>query len=86
MFGLGAVGLAAVMGCRAAGAKRVIGVDVNPKRLEKAKVFGVTECVNPTAHSRPIQEVLAGMTDGGVDYALECVGDPYVMVVPSLFF
>ncbi|XP_023253921.1 alcohol dehydrogenase class-3-like [Seriola lalandi dorsalis] len=79
VFGLGAVGLAAVMGCQVAGAKRIIGVDINPDKFEKAAVFGATECVNPKDHKKPIQEVLAEMTDGGVDYALECVGDPAIM-------
>ena len=80
VFGLGAVGLAAVMGCVMSGAGRVIGVDVNPEKFAKAREFGVTECVNPRDHSRPVQEVLVEMTAGGVDYALECVGDVEVMV------
>lgn len=84
VFGLGAVGLAAVMGCHAAEAKRVIGVDINPDKFEKAKLFGATELVNPNDYSKPIQEVLVDMTDGGVDYALECVGNPVVMVGLSL--
>ncbi|XP_045887002.1 alcohol dehydrogenase class-3-like [Micropterus dolomieu] len=79
VFGLGAVGLAAIMGCKAAEAKRIIGVDINPDKFEKAKVFGATECVNPKDHSKPIQEVLVDMTEGGVDFALECVGSPPVM-------
>ncbi|KAM4724123.1 alcohol dehydrogenase 1 isoform 4-T4 [Anableps anableps] len=79
VFGLGAVGLAAVMGCKFAGAKRIIAVDINPEKFEKAKVFGATEFVNPKDHSRLIQQVLAEMTDGGVDYSLECVGSVGVM-------
>ncbi|XP_058506586.1 alcohol dehydrogenase class-3-like [Solea solea] len=79
VFGLGAVGLAAVMGCHAAGAKRIIGVDYNPDKLAKAVAFGATDCVNPKDHCKPIQEVLMEMTGGGVDYALECVGQPAVM-------
>ncbi|XP_059202333.1 alcohol dehydrogenase class-3-like [Centropristis striata] len=79
VFGLGAVGQAAVMGCKAAEAKKIIAIDNNPDRLEKAKVFGATECVNPTLQSRPIQDVLVEKTAGGVDYALECVGDPLIM-------
>ncbi|CAK6974351.1 alcohol dehydrogenase 1 [Scomber scombrus] len=79
VFGLGAVGLAAVMGCKAAGAKRIIAVDVNPDKFEKAKVFGATEFVNPKDHSKPISQVLAEMTNGGVDYSLECVGNVGVM-------
>lgn len=85
VFGLGAVGLAAIMGCKAAEAKRIIGVDINPDKFEKAKVFGATECVNPNDHSKPIQEVLVDMTEGGVDFALECVGSPPVMVGVSIF-
>ncbi|KAG7517399.1 alcohol dehydrogenase class-3-like [Solea senegalensis] len=79
VFGLGAVGLAAVMGCHAAGAKRIIGVDINPDKFAKAVAFGATDCVNPKDHCKPIQEVLMEMTGGGVDYALECVGQPAVM-------
>ncbi|KAM3594038.1 uncharacterized protein V6R79_001022 [Siganus canaliculatus] len=80
VFGLGAVGLAAVMGCRAAGAKRIIAVDINPEKFEKAKVFGATEFVNPKDHDKPINEVLIEMTEGGVDFSLECVGNVTVMV------
>ncbi|XP_042356600.1 alcohol dehydrogenase 1-like [Plectropomus leopardus] len=79
VFGLGAVGLAAVMGCKAAGAKRIIAVDINPEKAEKAKVFGATDFVNPKDHNKPISEVLSEMTDGGVDYSLECVGNVGVM-------
>ncbi|KAG7262341.1 hypothetical protein CRUP_034323 [Coryphaenoides rupestris] len=79
VFGLGAVGLAAVMGCHSAGAKRIIAVDLNPDKFEKAKVFGATEFVNPNDHSEPISQVLSKMTNGGVDFSLECVGNVGVM-------
>ncbi|XP_075879589.1 alcohol dehydrogenase 1 [Nelusetta ayraudi] len=79
VFGLGAVGLAAVMGCRNAGAKRIIAVDVNPEKFEKARVFGATEFVNPKDHDKPISQVLMEMTNGGVDFSLECVGNVGVM-------
>uniref|UniRef100_A0A665TLC8 Alcohol dehydrogenase 1-like n=1 Tax=Echeneis naucrates TaxID=173247 RepID=A0A665TLC8_ECHNA len=79
VFGLGAVGLAAVMGCKAAGAKRIFAVDINPDKFEKAKVFGATDFVNPNDHSKPISQVLAEMTGGGVDYSLECVGNVEIM-------
>ncbi|XP_072533881.1 alcohol dehydrogenase 1-like [Salminus brasiliensis] len=74
VFGMGAVGLAAVMGCKTAGASRIIAVDINEQKFEKAKVFGATDFVNPKAHQKPISEVLIDMTNGGVDYSLECVG------------
>ncbi|KAM4541978.1 alcohol dehydrogenase 1-like isoform 1-T1 [Odontesthes bonariensis] len=79
VFGLGAVGLAAVMGCKAAGAKRIVAVDINPDKFKKAKVFGATDFVNPEDHNKPISEVLAEMTNGGVDFSLECVGNVGVM-------
>ncbi|KAG0721628.1 Alcohol dehydrogenase class-3 [Chionoecetes opilio] len=79
VFGLGAVGLAVAMGCRKAGAKRIIGIDLNPSKFETAKTFGCTEFVNPKDHERPIQEVLVELTDGGCDYTFECIGSVEVM-------
>ncbi|KAM9807869.1 alcohol dehydrogenase 1-like [Neosynchiropus ocellatus] len=79
VFGLGAVGLAAVMGCKAAGAKRIIAVDINPEKFETAKMLGATDFVNPNDHKKPIDRVIAAMTNGGVDYSLECVGNVELM-------
>lgn len=79
VWGLGAVGLAVLMGCKKAGATRIIGIDINPDKFETAKKFGMTEGVNPKDHSRPIQEVLVEMTDGGLDYTFECVGNVATM-------
>lgn len=45
-----------------------------------AKAFGVTEFVNPKDHTdKPIQQVLVDLTDGGVDYSFECIGNVNVM-------
>lgn len=44
-----------------------------------AKNFGVTEFVNPKDHDKPIQQVLVDLTDGGVDYSFECIGNVSVM-------
>ncbi|KAH0615871.1 hypothetical protein JD844_026465 [Phrynosoma platyrhinos] len=75
VFGLGGVGLSAVMGCKAAGASRIIGVDINKDKFAKAKELGATECVNPLDFKKPINEVLFDMTDGeGVGYSLEVIG------------
>ncbi|KAK2718016.1 alcohol dehydrogenase class-3-like [Artemia franciscana] len=79
IWGLGGVGLAVAMGCRAAGAKRIIGVDINKDKFEQAKVFGVTEFLNPKDHERPIEQVLVEITDGGVDYSFECIGNVHCM-------
>jgi S-(hydroxymethyl)glutathione dehydrogenase/alcohol dehydrogenase len=75
VWGLGGVGLAAVMGCKARGAKRIIGVDINPDKFELAKKFGCTEFLNPKDHTKTVPELLKEMTGGlGVDYAIECCG------------
>jgi len=44
-----------------------------------AKKFGVNEFVNPKDHDKPIQEVIVDLTDGGVDYSFECIGNVSVM-------
>ncbi|PQP96369.1 alcohol dehydrogenase [Prunus yedoensis var. nudiflora] len=62
-------------GARISGASRIFGVDLNPKRLEEAKNFGVNEFVNPRDHIKPVQEIIAEMTNGGVDRSLECTGN-----------
>ncbi|EOY16604.1 Alcohol dehydrogenase 1 isoform 1 [Theobroma cacao] len=80
VFGLGAVGLAAAEGARIAGASRIIGVDINSNRFEGAKKFGVTEFVNPKDYKKPVQEVIAEITDGGVDRSIECTGNVDAMI------
>lgn len=79
VFGLGAVGLAAAMGCQRAGAKRIIGVDLNESKFDVARDFGCTEFINPKNYEKPIQQVLVDLTDGGVDYSFECIGNVAVM-------
>lgn len=79
IFGLGAVGLAVALGCKVAGAKRIIGVDINPDKFETAKKFGVNEFVNPKDYDKPIQQVLVDLTDGGLDYTFECIGNVNTM-------
>ncbi|CAL1283533.1 unnamed protein product [Larinioides sclopetarius] len=79
IWGLGTVGLAVAMGCQERGAARIIGVDINPEKFQVAKQFGCTEFVNPKEHEKPIQDVLIGMTDGGLDYTFECIGNVSTM-------
>ncbi|MDR3515497.1 MAG: S-(hydroxymethyl)glutathione dehydrogenase/class III alcohol dehydrogenase [Azospirillaceae bacterium] len=79
IFGLGGIGLSAIIGAVMAKAERIIGVDVNPGKFEIARQLGATDCVNPADFDRPIQEVLVEMTDGGVDYSFECIGNVRVM-------
>uniref|UniRef100_A0A6B2F2J5 S-(hydroxymethyl)glutathione dehydrogenase n=1 Tax=Bothriechis nigroviridis TaxID=88079 RepID=A0A6B2F2J5_BOTNI len=79
VFGLGGVGLAVLMGCKVAGASRIIGVDLNKDKFTKAMEFGATECISPEDFKKPIQEALVELTDGGVDYSFECIGNVGVM-------
>ncbi|XP_024966399.1 alcohol dehydrogenase class-3-like [Cynara cardunculus var. scolymus] len=79
IFGLGTIGLAVAEGAKAAGASRIIGIDGDAKKFNRAKEFGVTEFVNPKDYEKPIQQVLVDMTDGGVDYSFECVGNVSLM-------
>ncbi len=79
VFGLGAIGLAVIQGAHMAGASRIIAIDVNPEKFDLAGQFGATEFVNPKDHDDPIQQVIVDLTDGGVDYSFECIGNVNVM-------
>ncbi|AQZ96411.1 S-(hydroxymethyl)glutathione dehydrogenase/class III alcohol dehydrogenase [Halopseudomonas phragmitis] len=79
IFGLGGIGLAAIIGAKMAGASRIIAVDINPSKFAIAEELGATDFVNPKEHEKPIQEVIVDMTDGGVDYSFECVGNVQLM-------
>ncbi len=79
VFGLGGIGLAVIIGARLANAGRIIAIDINPGKFEIARQLGATDVVNPKDHDKPIQDVIVGMTDGGVDYSFECIGNVKVM-------
>jgi len=79
VFGLGGIGLAAIIGAKMVKALRIIAIDINPAKFEIAKQLGATDCVNPKDFAKPIQEVIVDMTDGGVDYSFECVGNVGLM-------
>jgi len=79
IWGLGAVGLAVAMGCKAAGASRIIGIDINSSKFDMARKFGCTEFLNPKQYEKPIQDVLIELTDGGLDFTFECIGNVQTM-------
>lgn len=79
IFGLGGIGLSAVIGAVMAKASRIIGIDTNPAKFEIAKQLGATDCLNPKEFDRPIEQVIIDLTDGGVDYSFECIGNVHVM-------
>jgi S-(hydroxymethyl)glutathione dehydrogenase/alcohol dehydrogenase len=79
IFGLGGVGLSAVQGAVLARASRIIVVDINTSKFEMAKMLGATDCINPKDYDRPIQQVIVDLTDGGVDYSIEAIGNVNTM-------
>ncbi len=79
VFGLGGIGLAVVIGAVMAGASRILAIDVNPEKFTIARQLGATDCLNPRDHDAPIQQVIIDLTDGGVDYSFECIGNVEVM-------
>ena len=54
-------------------------MDINESKEVFARQLGATDFVNPKNYEKPIQEVLVELTDGGVDYSFECVGNVNLM-------
>jgi S-(hydroxymethyl)glutathione dehydrogenase/alcohol dehydrogenase len=79
VFGLGGVGLSAIQGATMAKAGRILAIDINPDKFELAKQLGATDTVNPRDYDAPIQDVVVQLTNGGVDYSFECVGNVDLM-------
>lgn len=78
VFGLGGVGLSAVMGARAAGAYPIIAVDLVPGKLELAREVGATHTIN-AGEIDPV-EAIKELGKGGADYAFESVGSESVLI------
>ena len=79
VFGLGGIGLSVVQGAVMAGASRILAVDLNPDKFAMARMLGATDFVNPADYDEAIQDVIVDLTDGGVDYSFECIGNTNVM-------
>ena len=79
IFGMGGIGLSAIQGAVMAKASRIIAIDINPDKFEFARQLGATDCINPKDYDAPIQDVIVDLTDGGVDYSFECIGNVGVM-------
>ncbi|WP_428264961.1 S-(hydroxymethyl)glutathione dehydrogenase/class III alcohol dehydrogenase [Haliangium sp.] len=78
VFGLGGIGLNVIQGARIAGADKIIGVDINPKKRALAERFGMTHFVNPKEVD-DLVPYLIDLTGGGADYSFECIGNVGVM-------
>jgi S-(hydroxymethyl)glutathione dehydrogenase/alcohol dehydrogenase len=79
VFGLGGIGLNVIQGAKMAGAGRIVGVDINPRRKALATKFGMTDFVNPKEVEADLVAHLVNLTDGGADYTFECVGNVDLM-------
>src|ERR1022692_2202190 len=79
VFGLGGIGLNVIQGARIAGADRIVGVDINPRRKALAEKFGMTHFVNPKEIEGDLVAHLVDITGGGADYSFECIGNVDIM-------
>ncbi|HEY8476804.1 MAG TPA: Zn-dependent alcohol dehydrogenase [Chloroflexota bacterium] len=75
VIGAGGVGLNVVQGANLVSAEKIIVADVRDNKLEMARTFGATHCINAAQHD--VVEAVKELTDGeGVDYAFEVIGNP----------
>ena len=78
VFGLGGIGLNVIQGARMVGADRIIGIDINPTREKLGRNFGMTDFINPKEINN-VTEAIIDLTNGGVDYSFECIGNVETM-------
>ncbi len=78
VFGLGGIGLNVVQGARMVGAGVIIGIDVNRGRRALAENFGITHFIDP-GEVEDVVKAIVDLTDGGVDFSFECIGNVEVM-------
>jgi S-(hydroxymethyl)glutathione dehydrogenase/alcohol dehydrogenase len=80
VFGLGGIGLNVIQGARMVGADKIIGVDINPAKVEMAKKFGMTDFINPREIGNDkVVQAIQDLTDGGADYSFDATGNTDVM-------
>jgi S-(hydroxymethyl)glutathione dehydrogenase/alcohol dehydrogenase len=80
VFGLGGIGLNVIQAARMVGADKIIGVDLNPGKVEMAKKFGMTHFVNPDEVGRDkVVQAIVDITGGGADFSFECIGNVHTM-------
>jgi aryl-alcohol dehydrogenase len=77
VFGVGPVGMSAILAAVVCGCTTIIAVDISADRLEMAKRLGATHTVNASKKD-PVKAIL-DMTGGGAEFSLECVGNPKVL-------
>ncbi|MEL7537470.1 MAG: S-(hydroxymethyl)glutathione dehydrogenase/class III alcohol dehydrogenase [Pseudomonadota bacterium] len=78
VFGLGGIGLNVIQGAQLVGADQIVGVDLNPAKVELARQFGMTDFINPRDTDNVVEAIL-DVTGGGADYSFECIGNVTTM-------
>lgn len=78
IFGLGTVGLTALMACKYLGVRNIIAVDIQPSKFDLAKELGATQVINSKEHSDMAAHIKT-ITEGGADFCLDCTGVPAVI-------
>ncbi len=78
VFGLGGIGLNVIQGARMAGAEKIVGVDLNPRKAALAEKFGMTDFVDASSADDVVAAVI-DITDGGADYSFEAIGNVNTM-------
>ena len=79
VFGLGGIGLSVIQGAVMARAGRIIAIDTNPDKFAMATALGATDTLNPATVGGNLVEAIKEMSNGGVDYSFECIGNVEVM-------
>jgi Zn-dependent alcohol dehydrogenase len=82
VFGLGAVGLAVIQAAKVAGAKSIVGIDINAGKFEISKSLGATNCVSPKdfdSYDDCKKKLMEGDHKWGYDYTFDCTGNTTVM-------
>jgi len=76
IFGIGSVGLSAIMAAVVSGCTTIIGIDVVEERLKLAKEFGATDIID-SSKVNPVEQIQK-ITGVGIEFTLECTGIPKV--------
>ena len=80
VFGLGGIGLNVIQAARMVGADKIIGVDINPNKVDVARRFGMTDFLNPNeVGNDKVVQAIVDMTGGGADFTFDATGNVAVM-------
>ncbi|HUG60718.1 MAG TPA: S-(hydroxymethyl)glutathione dehydrogenase/class III alcohol dehydrogenase [Methylomirabilota bacterium] len=80
VFGLGGIGLNVIQGARMVGADKIVGIDINPGKVEMARKFGMTDFINPSEVGRDkVVQAIVDLTGGGADFSFDATGNTDVM-------